>query len=134
MLKKITTTFEKSLFLIEYRMRYAIYMPPNTKDLTMNQTMVAYGNGQNATAFARANNSELLRSLKHLTRLQNAKSSNHTPITPIYSIFIYMNRCHQPIVRQEQLVRPSNTQTSVTHQYNKPRLVFSIDDKALLLL
>ena len=67
--KITTTTFRKSLFLIEYRMRYAIYMPPNTKDLAMNQTMVAYGNGQNATAFARANNSELLRSLKHLTRL-----------------------------------------------------------------
>ena len=69
--KKITTTFGKSLFLIKYRMRYAIYMPPNTKDLAINQTMVAYGNRQNATAFARANNSDLLRSLKHLmeTRL-----------------------------------------------------------------
>ena len=52
-------------------MRYAIYMPPNTKDLAINQTMVAYGARQNATAFARANNSDLLRSLKHLmeTRL-----------------------------------------------------------------
>ena len=29
--KKITTTFGMSLFLTEYRMRYAIYMPPNTK-------------------------------------------------------------------------------------------------------
>ena len=58
--KKITTAFGKSLFLIEYRMRYAIYMPPNTKDLAINQTMVAYGNRQNATAFARANNSDLL--------------------------------------------------------------------------
>ena len=48
--KKITTAFEKSLFLIKYRMRYAIYMPPNTKDLAINQTMVAYGNRQNATA------------------------------------------------------------------------------------
>ena len=46
---------EKSLFLIKYRMRYAIYMPSNTKDLAINQTMVAYGNRQNATAFARAN-------------------------------------------------------------------------------
>ena len=64
--KKITTTFGKSLFLIKYRMRYAIYMRPNTKDLAINQTMVAYGNRQNATAFARANNSDLLRSLKHL--------------------------------------------------------------------
>ena len=44
--KKITTTFRKSLFLIEYRMRYAIYTPPNTKDLAINQTMVAYENRQ----------------------------------------------------------------------------------------
>ena len=70
--KKITTTFGTSLFLIKCRMRYAIYMPPNTKDLTINHTMVAYGNRQNATAFARAN-SDLLRSLKHLmkTRLNS---------------------------------------------------------------
>ena len=47
-------------------MRYAIYKPPNPKDLAINQTMVAYGNRRNATAFARANNSDLLRSLKHL--------------------------------------------------------------------
>ena len=69
------TTFAKSLFLI----KYAIYMPPNTKDLAINQTMVAYGNPQNATAHARANNSDLLQSLKHLmkTRLQwYAISSN----------------------------------------------------------
>ena len=48
-------------------------MPPNTKDLVINQMMVAYGNRQNPTAFARANNSDLLRSLKHLmeTRLYN---------------------------------------------------------------
>ena len=69
--KKITTTFGKSLVLIQYRMRYAIYMLSNTKDLAINQTMVAFGNRQNATAFARANNSDLLRSLKHVleTRL-----------------------------------------------------------------
>ena len=69
--KKITTTFGKSVFLTKYRMRYAIYMPPNTKDFTINQTMVAYGNWQNTTVFARANNSDLLLSLKHLmeTRL-----------------------------------------------------------------
>ena len=40
-------------------------MPPNTKDLAINQLMVAYGNRQNAKAFVRANNSELLRSMKH---------------------------------------------------------------------
>ena len=33
--KKITTTFGKSLFLTQYRMRYPIYMPPNTKDLAV---------------------------------------------------------------------------------------------------
>ena len=68
--KKITTTFGKSLFLIQYRMRYAIYMPPNTKDLAINQAMVAYGNQQNATAFVRANNSDLLPSLKHLMEIR----------------------------------------------------------------
>ena len=64
--KKITTAFEKSLFIIKYRTRYAIYMPPKTKDLAINQTMVAYGKRQNATAFTRANNFDLLRLLKHL--------------------------------------------------------------------
>ena len=58
--KNIMTTFGKSLFLTKKRMRYAIYMPPNTKDLAINQTMGAYGNRQ------RANNSDLLQSLKHL--------------------------------------------------------------------
>ena len=69
--KNITTTFGKSLFLTQYRMRYAIYIPPKTKDLAINLAMVAYGNQQNATTFARANNSDLLRSLKHVmeTRL-----------------------------------------------------------------
>ena len=70
--KRITTAFKKSLFLVKCRTRYVIYMPPDTKDLAINQTMVAYGNRQNATAFVRANNSDLLRSLKHLieTRLK----------------------------------------------------------------
>ena len=69
--KKITTTFGKSLFLIKHRMRYAINMPPNTKDLAMKRTMVAYRNRQNATTFVRANNPDLLRLLTHLmeTRL-----------------------------------------------------------------
>ena len=68
---KNITTFRKSLFLTKYRMRYAICMPPNTKDPATNQTMVAYGNRQNAIAFARANNFDLSRPLKHLmeTRL-----------------------------------------------------------------
>ena len=69
---KNKTTFGNSLFLTKYRMRYAIYMPPGTKDLAINQTMVVYGNRWNAIAFARANNSDLLRPLKHLmeTRLK----------------------------------------------------------------
>ena len=75
--KNITTTFGKSLFLTKYRMRYAIYMPPNTKDLAINQTMVAYGNRQNATTFARAN--DLLRSLKHLMQ---------TSMTDVYLVKI----------------------------------------------
>ena len=41
-LKNITTTFVKSSFLAKYGMRYAIYMPPNTKDLAINQAMFAY--------------------------------------------------------------------------------------------
>ena len=43
-------------------MGYAICIPPNTNDLAINQTMVAYGNRQNAIAIAiaRANNSDLL--------------------------------------------------------------------------
>ena len=49
-------------------MFYVIYMPPNTKDLTIELLMVAYGNQQNATKFARANNSDLLRALKHLMK------------------------------------------------------------------
>ena len=47
--KKLTTAFGKSLFLIKYRVRWTIYMPPNTKDLAINRTMVAYGNRQNAS-------------------------------------------------------------------------------------
>ena len=64
--KRLTATLGKPLFLIKCRMRYAIYMPPNTKVLAINQTMVTCGNRQNATDLARANNSDLLRSLKQL--------------------------------------------------------------------
>ena len=71
--KKITATFGKPLVLIKYQIRYAIYMLPKTKYLAINQTKVAYGNRQSATAFARANNFDLLRLLKNLrkTRLYN---------------------------------------------------------------
>ena len=67
----ITTTFGKSVFITPYQMHYAIYITPNAKDLTMDFTMLAYGNRQNAIKFARANNSNLLRALKHIaeTRL-----------------------------------------------------------------
>ena len=73
--KNITTAFVKSLFLLQYRIRYAIYIPPNTKDLEISLTMVVYGNRQNAIVFPRANNSELLQVLKHLmeTRLNSIK-------------------------------------------------------------
>ena len=55
---KNITTFGKSLFLTQYWMRYAIYIPPITKKFILNLTMVAYGNRQNAITFARANNSD----------------------------------------------------------------------------
>ena len=69
--QKHKTTFGKSLFLTQYRVRYAIYIPPNAKDLVINLAFVAYGNRQNAIMFAQANNSDLLRALKNLmeTRL-----------------------------------------------------------------
>ena len=71
--KRNITTVGKLLFLTQYRMRYTIYIPPNTKDLVINLTKVAYGNRQNAITFAGANNSDLLWALKHLmeTRLFN---------------------------------------------------------------
>ena len=37
--RNTTTTFGKSLFLTQYRMRNAIYIPPNTKDRVINLTM-----------------------------------------------------------------------------------------------
>ena len=43
-----------------------IYILSNTKNLAINLMMVAYGNRQNAPAFARANYSNLLQSLNHL--------------------------------------------------------------------
>ena len=83
--KNITTTFGKSVFLTKHRMRYAIYIPPNTKDLAINPTKSAYGNRQNATALARANNSNLLRSLKHLieTRLYKIYTQQQNTTTDI---------------------------------------------------
>ena len=54
-------------FITQYRMRYTIYIPLNAKDLTVDLTMHPYGNQQNAIKFARADNSDLLRALKHLT-------------------------------------------------------------------
>ena len=62
----VTVTFGKSLFITQYRMRYAIYLPPIAKDLTIDLSILVYGNRQNAMKFARANNCDLLRALKHL--------------------------------------------------------------------
>ena len=69
--KIIMTTFGKSLFFICLPDVLRDLHASKYKDLAINQSMVAYGNRQNATAFARANNCDLLRSLKHLmeTRL-----------------------------------------------------------------
>ena len=52
-------------------MRYSSHIPPNTKELAIDLTVVACENRQNAITFARVNNSDLLRALKHLmeTRL-----------------------------------------------------------------
>ena len=66
--KNFNTDFRKVFFLTKYRMCYAIYTPPNTKGLAINQTMSVYENWQNATMFKQANNSDLLRSLKHLMK------------------------------------------------------------------
>ena len=67
-------------------------MPPNTTDLVIDQTMVAYGNRQNATAFARAKNSDLLRSLKHLmeTRLY---SYNAIPVFWLKELLVIVECC-----------------------------------------
>ena len=82
--KNIATTFGKSLSLTQYRMRYAIYIPSNTKDLAINLTIVAYGNQQNAITFARANNSDLLRALKYLmeTSLNICIACCHDKVSP----------------------------------------------------
>ena len=55
-------------------MRYAIYIPLNTKYITIELMMVAYGKWQNTAKFARANNSDVLRALIHLTRLKKLSS------------------------------------------------------------
>ena len=44
--KNITTTFGKLLFLTQYRMRYSIYIPPNTKDLAISLTRLPMGTGR----------------------------------------------------------------------------------------
>ena len=74
----ITTTFRKLLFLTQYRSRYAIYTPLNANDVAIELTMVAYGNWQNATKFAQANNSDLLRALKPglTAKTENTRAGN----------------------------------------------------------
>ena len=43
-----TMTFRKSLLVTQYQMRYAIYIPLNAKEFTMNFKILADGNRQNA--------------------------------------------------------------------------------------
>ena len=66
------------LFLTQYRSRYAIYTPLNANDVAIELTMVAYGNWQNATKFAQANNSDLLRALKPglTAKTENTRAGN----------------------------------------------------------
>ena len=54
-----TTTLGKLLFITQYRMRYAIYIPPNAEDPTIDLTMLAYGIRQKAIK---------LRALKHFMK------------------------------------------------------------------
>ena len=61
-------------------MRYAIYIPPDTKDLAINLTMVAYENRQNATTFARANNFDLSRELKHSSETSFYREGQILPV------------------------------------------------------
>ena len=42
------------------------YIPLNANDLTIDLTMLVYGNQQNAIKFTRENNSDLFRGLKYL--------------------------------------------------------------------
>ena len=84
----MTATFGKSLFLTKHRMRYAIYIPQIKKDLAKNPTMVAYGNRQKAKVFARANKSDLLRSLKHLME---------TRLNSLFP-FLFSAQCHYNII------------------------------------
>ena len=81
----ITMTFGKLLFITRFRMRYAIYIPPYDKNLALNLAMVAYGNRQSAIMFARANNSDLFRALKHLmeTRLKLCSSPKNDDVKPV---------------------------------------------------
>ena len=92
----ITTIFVKSLFITQYRMCYAIYIPLNAKDLAIELRMVVHGNRQYAIKFARANNSDWLRALKHLikTRLQQMKR--------------YINKTRERITSTKSLTYPRN--------------------------
>ena len=56
-------------------------MLPNTKDLVINQTMVAYGNRENATAFARAKNSVVA-----ITETFNRNQALDMPVTDVATL------------------------------------------------
>ena len=62
----ITTTFGKLLSMTQYRLHYAIYLPLNAKDLTIDLPKHAYENRQKAINFAQVKNSNLLQALKLL--------------------------------------------------------------------
>ena len=64
--KKITTTFRKSLFLIKYRMRYAIHLPSNTKTTCNKPKNGCLWKPANRNSSAGTINSDSLRSLEHL--------------------------------------------------------------------
>ena len=50
--KQYNGDFRKVVITTQYQIRYAIYTPPNTKDLAINMAMVAYGNRSNVITFA----------------------------------------------------------------------------------
>ena len=56
----------RNKFITQYRISYVIYILLNVRDFTINLSMHAYGNRQNATKFTRANNSDLMQALKQL--------------------------------------------------------------------
>ena len=67
-------------------MRYAIYIPLNAKDFTIDLLTLAYGNRQSSINFAPANNSNLLRALKDL--METMCSDQHLEYTECLAVFL----------------------------------------------